>query len=58
MAIACILLDRKLKALDCYDSQKVKSYVHESFIRSLAKVRGMEVGSEYAEYFELIRMVF
>jgi N-acetylglucosamine malate deacetylase 1 len=51
-------LDRKLKALDCYDSQKVKSYVDESFIRSLAKVRGMEVGSEYAECFELIRMVF
>ena len=38
-----IHLEKKLKALDCYDSQKNKSYFDESFIRSLARVRGMEI---------------
>lgn len=51
-------LDRKIKALDCYNSQKGKPYVSEDFIRSLAKVRGMQGGFKYAESFEVLRWIW
>jgi len=45
----------KLRALNCYDSQKGRSYASEEFIRSLAITRGTQIGSRYAEVFEVIR---
>ena len=50
-------LDTKVKALDCYNSQKGRSYATEDFIRSLAKTRGTQIGAEYAEVFEVVRWV-
>lgn len=50
-------LDRKLRALDAYDSQKDRSYANEEFIRSLARTRGVQIGSRYAEAFKVIRWV-
>ena len=50
-------MDRKLWALDAYDSQKDRSYANEEFIRSLARTRGVQIGSKYAEAFEVIRWV-
>jgi len=50
-------IETKLKALDCYNSQKAKSYASEKFIRSLAINRGIQIGQEYAEAFEVIRWV-
>ena len=47
----------KLYALDAYNSQKSKNYATEEFIRSLAKMRGIQIGSNYAEAFEVIRWV-
>lgn len=47
----------KLKALDCYNSQKGRSYASESFIRSLAITRGTQIGSGLAEAFEVLRWV-
>ena len=47
----------KLNALDAYNSQKGKDYISEEFIRSLAHMRGVQIGSKYAEAFEVIRWV-
>ena len=47
----------KLYALDAYNSQKGKSYANQEFIRSLARTRGVQIGSRYAEAFEVIRWV-
>ncbi len=51
-------ISKKIKALDCYDSQKSKDYVSEEFIRSLARTRGTQIGVRYAEVFEVIRWIF
>lgn len=47
----------KIKALKCYKSQSGKDYTTDDFIRSLARVRGVQIGVEYAETFEVIRWV-
>lgn len=50
-------LDLKIDALKCYISQLGRDYVTEDFIRSLAKTRGGQIGSNYAEVFEVIRWI-
>jgi N-acetylglucosamine malate deacetylase 1 len=50
-------LTKKILALNCYNSQKGKSYVSEEFIRSLAITRGVQIGQRYAEVFEVIRWI-
>lgn len=48
---------KKLSALDCYNSQKSKSYASKEFIHSLAITRGTQIGKKYAEVFEVIRWI-
>lgn len=50
-------LNKKIKALDCYDSQKGRNYVSEEFIRSLSVTRGVQIGARYAEVFEVVRWI-
>ena len=50
-------INKKLHALDAYKSQKGRNYANEEFIRSLARTRGVQIGSQYAEAFEVIRWV-
>ena len=50
-------INTKVNVLDAYNSQKSKSYANEEFIRSLARTRGVQIGSRYAEAFEVIRWV-
>ena len=50
-------INTKINALDAYNSQKGKNYANEEFIRSLARTRGVQIGSRYAEAFEVIRWV-
>ena len=47
----------KINALKKYKSQEHRSYASEEFIRSLASVRGVQVGQRYAEVFEVIRLI-
>jgi LmbE family N-acetylglucosaminyl deacetylase len=47
----------KVAALSEYKSQAGRSYISKDFIYSLAKTRGVQIGSEYAECFEVIRLV-
>lgn len=47
----------KAKALKAYKSQDSRDYMSEEFIFSLAKARGVQIGNNYAECFEVIRWV-
>jgi len=50
-------LEMKINALKCYISQLGRIYITENFIRSLAITRGAQIGTRYAETFEIIRWV-
>ena len=50
-------LEKKIAALNEYKSQSFRSYAKESFIRSLAEVRGTQIHEHYAESFEVIRWI-
>ena len=50
-------VNRKIEALQCYKSQNTRDYMNEKFIKSLAHTRGVQIGSEYAEAFEVIRWI-
>jgi N-acetylglucosamine malate deacetylase 1 len=50
-------LNQKIEALNEYRSQANRSYMDKDFIRSLAKVRGVQCNSEYAEAFEVIKLI-
>jgi hypothetical protein len=50
-------LGLKVQALDAYVTQKGKNYMNPDFIRSLAVVRGTQIGVPYAEAFEVIRSI-
>jgi len=49
-------ISTKSAALKEYQSQSHRNYMKEDFIRSLAKVRGVQANSEYAEAFEVYRL--
>jgi LmbE family N-acetylglucosaminyl deacetylase len=48
---------RKVEALHCYKSQQHRSYLDESFVWSLARMRGTQIEGQYAEAFEVLRWV-
>lgn len=50
-------MNKKIEALKCYESQSNRVYANESFIRSLAITRGIQIGVQYAEAFEVIRWI-
>ena len=50
-------LDAKWQAISEYKSQGFRNYKSQSFIEGLARVRGTQVGCEFAEAFELIRWI-
>jgi N-acetylglucosamine malate deacetylase 1 len=49
-------LQTKINAVKCYGSQAHRPYANENFIRSLATVRGTQIGQPYAETFEVLRI--
>lgn len=53
-------LEVKLSALQRYKSQidKDRNYFQKDFILGLAKVRGVQAGLEYAESFEIMRVIY
>ena len=50
-------LDVKCEALSAYNSQSHRPYANHDFIKSLAKVRGVQSGHPFAEAFELVRWI-
>ncbi|MDD5173070.1 MAG: PIG-L family deacetylase [Patescibacteria group bacterium] len=52
-----LIIKKKIEAIKKYKSQSKKLYATAKFIRSLAHVRGIQIGTEYAEAFEVIRWI-
>jgi LmbE family N-acetylglucosaminyl deacetylase len=50
-------IEAKYSALQCYSSQSGRDYMSRDFIFALAKTRGVQIGAEYAESFEVVRWV-
>jgi len=50
-------VEKKCLALKEYSSQKHRAYMKAEFIYSLARIRGVQIGVEYAEAFEVIRWI-
>ncbi len=50
-------LRKKTDALKAYQSQAGRNYMQEDFIRSLAKVRGLQCQAEFAEAFEIYKLI-
>lgn len=51
-------IQRKADSLKEYKSQAHRDYISEEFVFSLAKARGVQIGSQYAEAFEVVRWVW
>ena len=47
----------KVEALQSYKSQASRPYANEEFIRALARTRGVQINTKYAETFSIIRFV-
>ena len=50
-------IEKKVEALQAYSSQSHRKYMNPDFIRSLAKVRGVQCDNQYAEAFELYKLI-
>lgn len=50
-------LNLKCKAISAYKSQAHRPYANDDFTKSLAKVRGVQSGQQYAEAFEVVRWI-
>lgn len=48
---------KKARAVGCYRSQSDKRYIDPDYVKSVAKVRGVQIGCDYAEMFSFIRGV-
>lgn len=53
------LLSKKIAALEKYESQKMKGrlYIDEDFVRSQARMRGVQIGVNFAEAYEVVSWV-
>ncbi len=50
-------VQKKMHAIQAYSSQKHRDYASEDFIWSWARTRGVQIGCQYAETFEVSRWV-
>lgn len=50
-------IEQKIYALSAYKTQQPRNYASREFICGLAKVRGVQCNAEYAEAFEVIRLM-
>ena len=50
-------IENKVKAIAKYESQTKRGYSDSDYLRSLAQTRGVRIGKEFAEAFEIIRYI-
>ena len=50
-------VDKKVKACSMYLSQGGKDYMSKDFIYALARTRGVQIGFNYAECFQVVRWI-
>ncbi len=49
-------VEQKISALNCYNSQKTNHYFNQDFFRAVLRTRGVQLATEYAEGFQVIRV--
>ena len=49
--------EKKIKAIQCYDSQANRDYAKPDFIKGLLLTHGVQIGHKYAEVFEIPRFI-
>lgn len=52
------VIDEKVRVLNCYQSQLKRPYFSEDIFRSIARMRGAQVGIYYAEAFEAVKIFY
>jgi LmbE family N-acetylglucosaminyl deacetylase len=57
VALEASQIERKVAALACYESQQHRNYANAEYIWNLARTRGINIGAEFAEVFEVYRVV-
>jgi LmbE family N-acetylglucosaminyl deacetylase len=57
VGVTSVQVETKVCALGAYRSQASKDYMHADFIRGWARMRGVQIGAQLAEAFEVIRWV-
>ncbi len=57
MKLSAADLTKKMAALKEYKSQAHRNYMQDDFIRSLATVRGVQCSSDYAEAYEIYKLI-
>ena len=50
-------VERKVEALSKYESQQHRNYANPEYVWNLARTHGINVGREYAEVFEVYRVI-
>jgi len=50
-------VQKKCRAMDFYETQKFRTYVDDQFLKGLARVRGAQIATKYAEAFEVLRLI-
>ena len=50
-------VQKKIDAIKCYSSQEGRDYVKEDFIRGLLRTHGVRIGHQFAEVFEVPRLI-
>ena len=50
-------IEKKVEALQCYASQGHRNYLNEDYIRNVALTRGINIGCDFAEVFEVYRWI-
>ena len=50
-------IQRKVDMIDCYETQAHRAYMSRDYVHNVAKMRGIQIHTQYAECFELIRGV-
>lgn len=50
-------VEKKVEALKLYKSQAHRPYANEEFIHALARTRGVQIGTQFAETFDVVRWV-
>lgn len=50
-------LDKKARAMECYQSQQHRRYASREFLYGLARTRGTQIDADFAEAFEVVRWI-
>jgi LmbE family N-acetylglucosaminyl deacetylase len=51
-------IQAKMDAINAFETQKTRMFFSNNIVLDLARVRGKQIGGEFAECFELIRLIY